>query len=174
MHRATPLLGAAADTSRRLRHHYIGSEHLLLAIAEDGESIAAHVLAELGLSPEEIRAEIVSLVGYGESPRGRLDAEALATLGIDLDEVVRKVEEAFGRGALERTASGCTPICPRLKRALERAPLEAGDVPLTPEQALLGLASVPDCVAAEILARHGIAADELRSALAPGPGAGPD
>jgi len=32
-----------------------------------------------------------------------LDAEALATIGIDLDEVRRRVEEAFGPGALERT-----------------------------------------------------------------------
>jgi hypothetical protein len=35
-----------------------------------------------------------------------LDAEALATIGIDLDEVRRRVEEAFGPGALERTRAG--------------------------------------------------------------------
>jgi len=34
------------------------------------------------------------------------DAEALASIGIDLDEVRRRVEEAFGPGALERTRTG--------------------------------------------------------------------
>ena len=32
-----------------------------------------------------------------------LDADALAAIGIDLDEVRRRVEESFGRGALDRT-----------------------------------------------------------------------
>ena len=36
-------------------------------------------------------------------PTPQLDADALATLGIDLDEVRRRVEEVFGAGALERT-----------------------------------------------------------------------
>jgi hypothetical protein len=35
-----------------------------------------------------------------------LDADALASIGIDLDEVRRRVEEAFGPGALERTRAG--------------------------------------------------------------------
>ena len=52
----------------------------------------------------------VRAVGLVRAPRRRarakppaLDADALATIGIDLDEVRRRVEEAFGPGALERT-----------------------------------------------------------------------
>ena len=52
----------------------------------------------------------VRAAGLVRTPRRRpraeprpLDAEALATIGIDLDEVRRRVEEAFGPGALERT-----------------------------------------------------------------------
>jgi ATP-dependent Clp protease ATP-binding subunit ClpA len=39
-------------------------------------------------------------------PNGPADADALATLGIDLDEVRRSVEETFGPGALDRTRAG--------------------------------------------------------------------
>jgi hypothetical protein len=42
-------------------------------------------------------------------PARELDAEALATIGIDLDEVRRRVEEQFGAGALERTRAGRRP-----------------------------------------------------------------
>jgi len=46
-------------------------------------------------------------VGARHAPPERvLDADALASIGIDLDEVRRRVEEAFGPGALERTQAG--------------------------------------------------------------------
>ena len=62
------------------------------------------------------------------------DAEALATLGIDLDEVRRQVEDAFGPGALERTRAasgrgapfgGHIPFERAAKKALELALREA-------------------------------------------------
>jgi ATP-dependent Clp protease ATP-binding subunit ClpA len=86
-------------------------------------------------------------------------------MGIDLDEVRRAVEHTFGPDALERTWAGCTPVAPRLKRALELAVGEAGELPLRPEHVLLGLASVEDCVAARILSAHGINEAEVRAAL---------
>ena len=45
----------------------------------------------------------------GEAAAG--DAEALAAIGIDLDEIKRKVEESFGPGALGRTG----PLTPRAR-----------------------------------------------------------
>jgi ATP-dependent Clp protease ATP-binding subunit ClpA len=165
-HRATAFMDAAGITSRELGHDYLGTEHLLLALSGDRESVPARALLRLGLSSDQIRADIVALVGGRERPRGRLDVEALATLGIDLDEVRRRVEQAFGPGALERTKAGCTPVCPRLKRALELAVREAGELPLRPEHALLGIAWVEDSVAAGILASHGITVNELRASLA--------
>jgi hypothetical protein len=44
--------------------------------------------------------------GRNARPERVLDAEALASIGIDLDEVRRCVDEAFGQGALERTRAG--------------------------------------------------------------------
>ena len=51
--------------ARELGHTYIGSEHLLLALAAEKESVAAKLLEKHGISPERVREEIVSLVGEG-------------------------------------------------------------------------------------------------------------
>lgn len=165
MNRAMPFLAAAASASRRLGHDYIGTEHVLLAIAEDHESAPARALADRGLSADYIRAEIITLIGICENPPRGLDSEALATLGIDLNEVRRQAEHAFGPGALERTWAGCTPIAPRLKKALELAARDAGESAMTPTHVLLGLASVEDCLAARILGWQAITVNELRAAL---------
>jgi len=164
-----PFLAAAARASRRLGHDYIGTEHLLLALAEDHDTTASQALAKLGLSRPLIEVDIVTLIGVGEAPRRRLDADALATLGIDLDRVRRHVEQTFGPGALERTAAGCTPICPRLKRAFELAALNAADSPIRSEHVLVAVASAEGSVAAEILAGRGITVNDLQAALALGP-----
>jgi ATP-dependent Clp protease ATP-binding subunit ClpA len=165
MHRATPFMNAAGSASRLLGHDYIATEHLLLALSQDRGSATARMLARDGLSTDEIRSEIFTLIGVCDSPRGQMDGDALATLGIDIDQVRRQAERAFGQDALERAWMGCTPVAPRLKRALELAVREAGDTPLFAEHVLLGLASVEGSVAARILAAHGITATKLRAAL---------
>ncbi len=77
-------LDAAAGASRSLQHDYIGTEHLLLALAEEEGSPAARLLSRHGLSPDRIRVEILTLVGTCATPPPPLDGEALAALGIDL------------------------------------------------------------------------------------------
>jgi ATP-dependent Clp protease ATP-binding subunit ClpA len=171
---AMPYLGAAANISRRFHHAYIGTEHLLLAIAEDGGT-PARVLGERGLSAATIHAELVRIIGLGQDPTRDLDGDALATLGIDLDEIRRKVESEFGPGALERAAMSADGestlinpyrcIAPRLKQAFEIAAREARGCPFSPSEVLIGLASVEDSVAARILHAHGITVDDLRTAL---------
>jgi ATP-dependent Clp protease ATP-binding subunit ClpA len=171
---AIPYLGAAAAVSRRFNHEYIGTEHVLLAIAENGGP-PARVLGKRGLSAAEIQTELVNVIGLGQPPAQTLDRDALATLGIDLNEVRSTVEQEFGPGALERAARSpqgenalldpyrC--IAPRLKQAFEIAAREARGCPFSPSEVLIGLASVEDCVAARILHAHGITLDELRAAL---------
>jgi len=164
MHQAEPFVAAAARSSRRLGHDYIGTEHVLLALAEDVKGAPAQALTRLGISDHQIHADIVEMIGRCDRPRRVLDPDALATLGIDLDQVRRHVDHSFGPDALERTWAGGTPLAPRLKRALEQSAREAGDSAMRPEHVLLGLAGV-ECVAAELLARHGITADDVRTAL---------
>jgi ATP-dependent Clp protease ATP-binding subunit ClpA len=162
---ARDFLGKAAVESRRLGHDYVGTEHLLLALAEDREGRAAHALRHLGVTADDVRADILALVGHGPVGPRALDRDALASLGIDLDEVRRRMEETFGAGALERTGALCTPICPRAKLALQRASEHAAGPLVTDEDVLAGLVSVDDSVAARILAARGITPERMRSVL---------
>jgi hypothetical protein len=108
----------AQEDARRLGHHYIGCEHLLLAAA--GEPASA-VLRDHGVTPERIEAEIRRTAGRGGTadPMGGLDREALASLGIDLDVVRARIEAVFGPDALTRAL----PARQRRRPAWERGPL---------------------------------------------------
>lgn len=70
----------------------------------------------------------------GERPLGQPDAAALDTIGIDLDAVKRRVEEAFGPNALERTRTARARTKKRLgpRRRSYRGPCGSGHIPFTP------------------------------------------
>ena len=51
------VLELAVDEARRMGHHYIGTEHLLLALVRQSEGVAIDVLKRLGVSPEEVRRQ---------------------------------------------------------------------------------------------------------------------
>jgi ATP-dependent Clp protease ATP-binding subunit ClpC len=57
--RAKKVIELAVDEARRLGHHYIGTEHLLLGMIREGEGIAAGVLESLGVSLERVRSEVL-------------------------------------------------------------------------------------------------------------------
>ncbi|MBQ9898709.1 MAG: ATP-dependent Clp protease ATP-binding subunit, partial [Ruminococcus sp.] len=63
--RALKIIEGAISLASELGHTYIGSEHLLLAMSNDGQSGAAEILIENGVSYDEIKEEIVRLVGQG-------------------------------------------------------------------------------------------------------------
>jgi ATP-dependent Clp protease ATP-binding subunit ClpA len=132
------------------------------------------VLGRLGLTGDVVRRDIERVIGTCVDPRRRaIDADALSTLGIDLDEVTRHAEETFGPGALEsarsdaldRAGGACRCVAPRLKKALELAATEGGDGQVHSEHVLVSLAAVEDSIAARILAEHGVTLTALRQAL---------
>jgi ATP-dependent Clp protease ATP-binding subunit ClpA len=157
-----------------LRHGWIGTEHLLLALLDDPERRAARVLVGHGVTGPWVRAEVERIVGVGEPD---LDADALATLGIDLDAVRERVERTFGPGALAQrggrrrraAGDGRRPFTPRAKKALELSLREAvarGDSFIGAEHLLLGLLREGDGVAARILRSAGVTLDAVLAALA--------
>ena len=80
--------------------------HMLYGLAAT-DGVAARALTGLGVDAAAVERELGSSPGGvadGGQPDGTAsgDAEALAAIGIDLDEIKRKVEESFGPGALER------------------------------------------------------------------------
>ncbi len=63
------VLQMAIDEARRMGHHYIGTEHLLLGLVRDGEGVAVDVLRRLGVTPEQVRRQTRRILQ--ESPARR-------------------------------------------------------------------------------------------------------
>ncbi|HET8626175.1 MAG TPA: Clp protease N-terminal domain-containing protein [Thermomicrobiales bacterium] len=88
--RAKKVLDLAVDEARRLNHHYIGTEHILLGLIREGEGIAAGVLASCGVQLQQARDEVLRELGVrGAAVRPR----PLQT--------VREVIAGFGRQPAE-------------------------------------------------------------------------
>jgi hypothetical protein len=70
---AAEVFMAAGEHARGLGHHYIGPEHLVLALAEQLDELGGRVLAELGVTPEAVRREVERRLGAGPvRPAGSL------------------------------------------------------------------------------------------------------
>jgi ATP-dependent Clp protease ATP-binding subunit ClpA len=129
------------------------------------------MLAQWGIAGGDVRADVERIVGRGEPD---LDAEALASIGIDLDAIRARVEDAFGPGALSRRrcrrgvmALGL-PFTRHAKKALELALREAvavGDRHIGSEHVLVGLIRAGDGVAARILSARGVDGGAVQAAL---------
>lgn len=64
--RAKRVIELAVDEARRLNHHYLGTEHLLLGLVREGEGIAAGILESLGVSLEKVRIEVLEVLKESE------------------------------------------------------------------------------------------------------------
>lgn len=106
----------AQEEARSLGHDWIGTEHLLLAALRRPDQPGTATLVRLGVGADSCRAAIAGVVGGTDADAlGPADAEALKALGIDLDEVRRRAENAFGDGALDPP-----PVDPEAGRARRR------------------------------------------------------
>lgn len=63
--KSAAIIEGAVEAASEMGHTYVGSEHILLSISRDGTSSAAEILIDNGVSYDDIRREIVSLVGVG-------------------------------------------------------------------------------------------------------------
>ena len=99
----------AQGQARRLGHHHIGTEHLLLGLLTSDDGVAAGVLRDAGIDAATVERDLVEIVGrgpgsgnlVGADAAADVDADALRVLGIDLDAVREAAEAAFGPGALD-------------------------------------------------------------------------
>src|SRR6184192_3367517 len=65
--RAKKVIELSIDEARRLNHHYIGTEHLLLGLLREGEGIGGGVLESLGISLEKARSQVVDVLGQSRT-----------------------------------------------------------------------------------------------------------
>lgn len=169
----------AREEARSLGHRHIGTEHLLLAMLSPQAGVAYQVLTEAGLDQGRVRGTVEDLVGKPTKILDDRDAQALKTIGIDLQAVLARMEESFGPGALETPAPvprkerlwrGQTlgpGFSPRAKKAIELALREAirlHNKSLGTEHLLLGLLREGNGLAAKVIHDAGLSLDDLRDA----------
>lgn len=71
--RARQVVVLAEGEARALDHNYIGTEHVLLGLLREEEGIAARVLESLDITLEEVRAQVLRVVGRGDkTPSGQI------------------------------------------------------------------------------------------------------
>ncbi|HCP12150.1 MAG TPA: NDP-hexose 4-ketoreductase, partial [Planctomycetaceae bacterium] len=115
--RAKKVIEYAMDEARNLNHNYVGTEHLLLGLLREQEGVAAQVLMNLGLKLEDVRDEVLNLLGHGmesaepgaeerggsgatqQKGASRSKTPALDSFGRDLTELARqkKLDPVIGR-----------------------------------------------------------------------------
>jgi ATP-dependent Clp protease ATP-binding subunit ClpA len=147
----------AGQESERLDHPYLGTEHALLGLLRASNASAVSVLRSRGLTAEAVEVELGRLEEESVVPRRDGGRQVLRSLGIDIDEVVARLDRSFGRAAVDeatcrvtrrpwwrrRRRRGSTLGKPVLvKRALELAELHAraaGRERATTDDVLVGI-----------------------------------
>jgi ATP-dependent Clp protease ATP-binding subunit ClpA len=178
--KARAVVRQAMQERAALRHDRVGTEHLLLALMAVEDGIAARVLREAGADRDDLRTRILAFEGRGPLVLGDADAAALRAIGIDLDAVRAKVEEAFGEGALRPPAQPCrrglfgrkvwadpggSRFSPRAKKVLELSLREAVRLKhsfIGTEHILLGLLRDGEGLAALVITEAGLDLADLR------------
>ena len=108
--RAKKVIEYSIEEARNLNHNYVGTEHLLLGLLREQEGVAAQVLMNLGLKLEDVREEVLNLLGHnmdsgegggGErtASKGKSKTPALDSFGRDLTDLARqgKLDPVIGR-----------------------------------------------------------------------------
>ena len=111
--RAKKVVEYSIEEARNLNHNYVGTEHILLGLLREQDGVAAQVLMNLGLKLEEVREEVLNLLGAGVEPevpiggprgesqqrRGKSKTPALDSFGRDLTDLARQdsLDPVIGR-----------------------------------------------------------------------------
>ncbi|MFA5292425.1 MAG: ATP-dependent Clp protease ATP-binding subunit [Phycisphaerae bacterium] len=120
--RAKKVIEFAIEEARSLNHNYIGTEHLLLGLLRETEGVAAQVLMNLGLKLEEVRQEVLNLLGAGvENSMPSLDMKMDPTMaGKGQQKSRTPALDSFGRDLTSLAAEGeLDPVIGR-KTEIER------------------------------------------------------
>ena len=103
--RAKKVLELSLRESLQLSHSYIGTEHILLGLAGEGEGVGAQVLVKLGGSLSRVRDKVIELAppGTGEGPELSVPLRRGGRMRGPFDEVMRRLEAMEERlAAIER------------------------------------------------------------------------
>ncbi|MDX6396314.1 MAG: ATP-dependent Clp protease ATP-binding subunit ClpC [Streptosporangiaceae bacterium] len=97
--RARRVVVLAQDEARRLDHNYIGTEHILLGLVQEGEGVAAQALEALGIGLAAVRQQVEEIVGRGkDAPGGHIPftPRAKKVLELSLREALQLGHDYIG------------------------------------------------------------------------------
>ncbi|MDT9691377.1 Clp protease N-terminal domain-containing protein [Streptomyces sp. P9(2023)] len=176
---ARAVVTGAVEQARRHCAPVVTEEHLLLALLDARGTKASFVLRALGAADRRASLEAALADARRRGGLSKADTEALAGLGIDVPEIVARVEEVHGPGALaddredraenDRRA-GRPSFSREAKSVLERSLricLGRREKTIGDEHLLLALTARPGVVA-EVLADHGVTYDGVERTLGQG------
>ncbi len=97
--KAKKVIEYAIEEARALNHNYVGTEHILLGLLRETEGIAAQVLMNLGLKLEDVRQEVLNLLGAGvdEGPAAAFGMKMEPTVGQSKQKSKTPALDSFGR-----------------------------------------------------------------------------
>ena len=104
--RAKRVLELCQEAAKELRHNYIGTEHLLLGLIREEQGLAASVLKELGLVLEEVRAEVLEILGADPGEVEMEFDQESKSLGHKSRNSKTPALDSFGRDLAEMARSG--------------------------------------------------------------------
>ena len=136
---ARQVLVIAQEEARLLDHNYIGTEHLALALARQGQREEGHIALR-----------------------------ALEQMGATYDQIHIGIEKALEGTPSTGSATGSPPFTPRAKKVLEyslREALQLGHNYIGTEHVLLGLVREGEGLAADVLKQLGVELSPLRSTI---------
>jgi ATP-dependent Clp protease ATP-binding subunit ClpC len=132
--RAKKVIEYSMEEARNLNHNYVGTEHILLGLLREQEGVAAQVLMNLGLKLEDVREEVLNLLGHGmeggessSSERGGREGSGVGAGSGDSGSSTKGSKsktpalDSFGRDLTELARQGkLDPVIGR-QREIERA-----------------------------------------------------
>src|SRR5205807_2294212 len=156
--RAKKVIEYSIEEARNLNHNYVGTEHLLLGLLREQEGVAAQVLMNLGLKLEDVREEVLNLLGHNPMPnenepsggggggggertssgRQKSKTPALDSFGRDLTELARqgKLDPVIGR------ANESERVIQVLRRRTKNNPVLLGEAGVGKTAIVEGLAQL--------------------------------
>jgi ATP-dependent Clp protease ATP-binding subunit ClpC len=140
--RARRALRLAQEEAQRLRHNYIGTEHILLGLVREGEGVAAQVLTSLGVDLQRVREAVEYTIGTGDQTSAgemSLTPRAKKVLEFAVDEARRlhhhyigtehlllglvREREGIAAGVLERLNVSLERVRNETMRAMSQSPI---------------------------------------------------
>ncbi len=141
----------AIDEARKFGHKYIGTEHILLGVLREGSNIPARLLAERGIRIEQLREEILTLLGSSTH-----EDHAATAQGHDPLEWLHQQElaKAFRSPRFWRRVVLAVDSANRL-----------GHGEIEDEHLLLAILREPDSFVSQMLAEKGVTVDWVRDRI---------